>query len=36
MIVNPDAPHDYKYESDYRNIPREYLNPRYTQWTRNG
>ncbi|MDG0825413.1 YolD-like family protein [Staphylococcus equorum] len=27
MIVNPDAPNDYKYESDYRNIPREYLNP---------
>ncbi|MDK9857689.1 YolD-like family protein [Staphylococcus equorum] len=28
MIVNQDAPGEYKYESDYRNIPREYLNPR--------
>lgn len=28
MIVNQDAPDEYKYESDYRNIPREYLNPR--------
>lgn len=28
MIINQDAPDEYKYESDYRNIPREYLNPR--------
>ncbi|MGJ5681039.1 hypothetical protein ACSBQ3_02530 [Staphylococcus equorum] len=28
MIVKQDAPDEYKYESDYRNIPREYLNPR--------
>ncbi|OEK56308.1 YolD-like family protein [Staphylococcus equorum] len=28
MIINQDAPAEYKYESDYRNIPREYLNPR--------
>lgn len=28
MIVNQDAPDEYKYESDYRNIPREYLNTR--------
>ncbi|MDW4516707.1 YolD-like family protein [Staphylococcus saprophyticus] len=27
-VVNPDAPDEYKYETDYRNIPREYLNPR--------
>ena len=27
-IINPDMPEPYKYESDYRNIPREYLNPR--------
>ena len=28
MIINQDAPDDYKYESDYHIIPREYLNPR--------
>ncbi|KRG09902.1 MULTISPECIES: YolD-like family protein [Staphylococcus] len=30
MVVNPDAPdeYEYEYESDYRNIPREFLNPR--------
>lgn len=28
MIINPNAPDEYKYETDYRNIPREYLNPR--------
>lgn len=27
-VVNPDAPDEYKYETDYREIPREYLNPR--------
>ncbi|PHK49320.1 YolD-like family protein [Staphylococcus edaphicus] len=27
-VVNPNAPDEYKYEMDYRNIPREYLNPR--------
>lgn len=27
-IINPDAPNEYKYETDYREIPREYLNPR--------
>ncbi|MDW4420896.1 YolD-like family protein, partial [Staphylococcus saprophyticus] len=26
--INPDGPDEYKYETDYRNIPREYLNPR--------
>lgn len=30
-VVNPDAPDEYKYETDYRNIPREYLNPRIPQ-----
>lgn len=28
MIINPDMPDPYKYETDYRNIPREHLNPR--------
>lgn len=28
MIINPNAPDEYKYETDYRKIPREYLNPR--------
>ncbi|WP_047504142.1 YolD-like family protein [Staphylococcus sp. ZWU0021] len=28
MIINQDAPDEYKYETDYRKIPREYLNPR--------
>lgn len=27
-VINPDAPEPYKYETDYRKIPREYLNPR--------
>ncbi|MFQ3901724.1 YolD-like family protein [Staphylococcus sp. 50Mo3-1] len=27
-VINPDAPDEYKYETDYRKIPREYLNPR--------
>jgi hypothetical protein len=27
-IINPNAPDEYKYETDYRKIPREYLNPR--------
>ena len=26
--INPNAPEPYKYETDYRNIPSEYLNPR--------
>lgn len=28
MIFNQDAPDKYKYESDYRNIPRKYIKPR--------
>lgn len=27
-VINPGMPEPYKYETDYRNIPREYLNPR--------
>ncbi|MBI5975964.1 YolD-like family protein [Staphylococcus canis] len=27
-MINPDAPDPYKYETDYRKIPRQYLNPR--------
>ncbi|WP_436966630.1 YolD-like family protein [Staphylococcus xylosus] len=27
-VINPHMPEPYKYETDYRNIPREYLNPR--------
>lgn len=27
-IINPNAPDEYKYETDYRKIPSEYLNPR--------
>lgn len=27
-IINPHMPDEYKYEEDYRNIPREHLNPR--------
>lgn len=30
-IINPNAPDEYKYETDYRKIPREYLNPRIPQ-----
>lgn len=30
-VINPDAPDEYKYEADYRKIPREYLNPRIAQ-----
>lgn len=26
--INPNAPDEYKYETDYRKIPSEYLNPR--------
>lgn len=29
--INPDVPDEYKYTSDYREIPREYLNPRIPQ-----
>ncbi|HCT5840904.1 TPA: YolD-like family protein, partial [Staphylococcus aureus] len=25
MIPNPNAPDEYKYETDYRKIPRKYL-----------
>jgi hypothetical protein len=31
MIINPDMPDEYKYETDYRKIPREYLNPNIPQ-----
>lgn len=27
-VINPNIPEPYRYETDYRNIPREYLNPR--------
>lgn len=27
-VINPNLPEEYKYETDYRKIPREYLNPR--------
>lgn len=27
-VMNPDMPEEYKNETDYRKIPREYLNPR--------
>ncbi|HDJ2442546.1 TPA: YolD-like family protein [Staphylococcus aureus] len=27
-VISPDMPEPYKFETDYRNIPREYLNPR--------
>lgn len=30
-IINPDIPEPYCYETDYRKIPREYLNPRIPQ-----
>ncbi|MBF7023655.1 YolD-like family protein [Staphylococcus kloosii] len=30
-VINSDMPEPYKYESDYRKIPREYLNPRIPQ-----
>ncbi|PTE69540.1 hypothetical protein BUY46_02120 [Staphylococcus devriesei] len=35
MIINPDAPDEYKYETDYRKIPREYLNPNIPEGRRN-
>ncbi|HCX1755363.1 TPA: YolD-like family protein, partial [Staphylococcus aureus] len=28
---NPNAPDEYKYETDYRKIPRKYLNPKIPQ-----
>ncbi|HDC2784849.1 TPA: YolD-like family protein [Staphylococcus aureus] len=31
MISNPNAPDEYKYETDYRKIPRKYLNPKIPQ-----
>ncbi|MDN5613219.1 MAG: YolD-like family protein [Staphylococcus equorum] len=30
-VINPNAPDEYKYETDYRKIPREYLNPNIPQ-----
>lgn len=30
-VINPDMPEPYKYESDYRKIPREYLNANIPQ-----
>ncbi|OLN94366.1 hypothetical protein BMJ13_00070 [Staphylococcus saprophyticus] len=27
-VIHPNGPDEYKYTSDYREIPREYLNPR--------
>ncbi|HDC9782866.1 TPA: YolD-like family protein [Staphylococcus aureus] len=30
-VINPNKPEPYKYETDYRKIPREYLNPRIPQ-----
>lgn len=30
-VINPDMPEPYCYETDYRKIPREYLNPRIPQ-----
>jgi hypothetical protein len=31
MIINPDMPDEYKYETDYRKIPREYLDQNIPQ-----
>lgn len=31
MIPNPNAPDEYKYATDYRKIPRKYLNPKIPQ-----
>lgn len=33
-VINPDAPEQYKYETDYRKIPRQYLNPRIPEGRR--
>lgn len=30
-VINPDMPEPYKYETDYRKIPRKYLNPKIPQ-----
>lgn len=30
-IINPNAPDEYKYETDYRKIPREYLDQNIPQ-----
>ena len=30
-IINPNMPEPYKYETDYRKIPRKYLNPKIPQ-----
>ncbi|WP_411848336.1 hypothetical protein [Staphylococcus xylosus] len=30
-VINPDMPELYKYETDYRKIPLEYLNPNIRQ-----
>lgn len=35
-MINPNAPDKYKYEMDYRKIPREYLNariPKRAEWS---
>ena len=31
MIPNPNAPDEYKYETDYRKIPRQYLDANIPQ-----
>ncbi|MCH8646630.1 YolD-like family protein [Staphylococcus lugdunensis] len=31
MLLNSNIPDEYKYETDYRKIPREYLNPKIPQ-----
>ncbi|PTJ87155.1 hypothetical protein BU032_13490, partial [Staphylococcus simulans] len=31
MLHNSNIPDEYKYETDYRKIPREYLNPKIPQ-----
>lgn len=33
-VINPNAPEPYKYETDYRKIPREYLNSRIPEGRR--
>ncbi len=35
MIPNPNAPDEYKYETDYRKIPRKYLNPKSSRAWKN-
>ena len=31
-IINPDMPEPYKYETDYRKIPKEYLGRKMIKW----